>query len=151
MICLGTVTAVIQRALTPLSNDSTGIPREHADGLLLILELELVPIVVEVLLCTTTTVHYYLQIVVVVVLPLLPLPLPTESANGFLLILELEPIWGYLLILERSESNTWQKNTEIQILGKIQKYEDSRSQLKIYLSSCSYRRWGFWLIMELLQ
>ena len=127
MICLGTVTAVIQRALTPLSNDSTGIPREHADGLLLILELELVPIVVEVLcilLCTTTTVHYYLQIVVVVVLPLLPLPLPTESANGFLLILELEPIWGYLLILERSESNTWQKNTEIQILGKrIQKYK----------------------------
>ena len=123
MICLATVTAVIQRALTPLCNDSTGIPREHADGLLLILELELVPIVVEVLLCTTTTVHYYLQIVVVVVLPLLPLPLPTESANGFLLILELEPIWGYLLILERSESNTWQKNTEIQILGKrIQKY-----------------------------
>ena len=89
LICLATVTAVIQRALTPLSNDSTGIPREHADGLLLILEL--VPIVVEViraLLCTTTTVHYYLHIVVVVVLPLLPLP--RESANGFLLILELE-------------------------------------------------------------
>ena len=67
--------------------------------------------------------YYYLLVAVVVVLLIIPLPLPTESANGFLLILELEPIWGYLLILERSESNTWQKNTEIQILDKrIQKY-----------------------------
>ena len=39
-----------------------------------------------------------------------PMGIPRGRADGFLLILE--PMEGYLLILERPRSNTWHKNTK---------------------------------------
>ena len=57
-----------------------------------------------------------------------PMGIPRGRADGFLLILE--PMEGYLLILERPRSNTWHKNTKRTLKRPLlePKYRNTKQQ-----------------------